>query len=769
MNRFERHLPRAARGLALLVFIAVGAALVVSYRSQFGFLRRAKSGWAGGQLSQRLVSVSENIVHRQNQGNQLKYLLKAARDEVYDDGHHELKDVSLTIYGSKGEETALVQAARCVYQQQAGLIIFASDVIATGTDGTVLKTDQLQYDQNTGIITTDTLVTFERANVSGRSVGAEVHTLADREQVILKSEVNVIVQPKGQADESLGQEPLTARCGQATYDKANSVMHLVGNVVMTQAGEQFGADRVELLFDQKNRLKEIEAYGNARLESHADSKTSELRARTMGFFFGRQQRLERAVAAGDAFAVIAEALGRRELRTSRIEVSFTPFDQKGREIFPSEVKGDGGRVELNFSAPMPGVAEGAKARPSLLSASIPSEKRLEAGAVELFYRQGSRDLERVVAKSDVILIITPVQSLERAERKTIRADSLAVEFFERDNLVNTFTADGQVRIEIEPMTPSSGRQSRTTTSQHLVAEVNRETQDIARLTQSGQFRYTSGDQNASGDRAVYDASASTITIRGGEPVVWDSRGRTRAAEIELNAQTEESIARGSVMTTYYNRETTGGAAPFADSRAPVFVSADRLEAKRRVGIASYLGSAKAWQEDSYITADRVELRREERTLISSGNVRSMIYKAKRQDSDAAQAAPVVVTSARMKYLDEQRTVVYEGAVVMKRGTQQLAAETIQVVLNQRAAEIERATAEKGVVVTEPLRRAYGDRAVYTAADDRVVLSGRSARVEDDRSRVTQRGPRLTFTIGGDKVFAEDEAGTQRVRTVRKIH
>jgi lipopolysaccharide export system protein LptA len=753
--------------MAVLLFVAVGAALVVSYRSQFGFLRRGKSGWAGSRLSQRLISVSENIEHRQSQGNTLKYLLKAGRDEVYDDGHHELKDVSLTIYGRKGDASAVVTAAHAVYQQSSGLVIFASDVTASSGDGTVLKTEKLQYDQTTGTISTDMLVTFERSNVSGRSVGAEVRTNADQEQVILKSEVTVTVQPKAPGGDSLGSEPLRAHCNRAHYYKAQSIMHLSGNVVMTQAGEEFRADRVEVSFDHRNRLKQIEASGNARLESRADSKTSELRAQTMGFFFNPQERLQRAVAAGDALAVIAEAAGRRELKTARIEVSFASFGQRGSELVPSEVRGDGGRVELNFSAPLVGTTESANARPSLLTSSVPSEKRLEAGAVQLLYRQGSRDLERVTASSQVILDIKPVQSLERAERKTIRADTMTAEFYERDNLVKTITADGRVRVEVEPMTPTPNRPARMTTSQHLMAEIHRETQDIAQLTQSGQFRFTSGEQSAAGDRAQYNASTNTITVRGGEPVVWDLRGRTRAAEIELNTQTEESVARGSVLTTYYNRQTTGGTTPFADARAPVFVAAEKLEVKRRGGTATYTGNAKAWQEDCYITSDRIELRRNERMLTAQGSTRSMIYRAKRADG-GARAVPVVVSSTRMKYLDAERTVVYEGAVMMKRADQQLTAEVIEAVLKPAVAEIEQAMAEKNVILVEPLRRAYGDRVMYTASDDRVVLTGASARVEDDRSRVTQRGPRLTFTIGGDKVSAEDDTGTQRVKTVRKI-
>jgi len=766
MKWLEHKLPRIVRIAAVVFFVAIGAGLVISYKSQYGFLRRGKGGLVGRGVIKRLISVSENIRHLRTEGDKVLFLLTAARDEVYDDGHHELKDVSLRVYGPNGETRATIQAGQCDYYQGSGLVIFARDVTATVADGTALRTEELRYDQNTGIISTESAVTFERANVSGQSGGAEVQTARGQEHVILKNDVNITVHPKEGASDSLLREPVKARCDMASYRKADSVVHLVGSVLITHAGEEFRADQVDAFFDERNRLWKIEASGHASLQSRAESRVSEVRSQRMGFFFSQQQRLERAVATGDALAIIAEALERRELRTARIEVSFLPFGQKGTEIYPSQVRGDGGRVELKFSAPPTPTAAGRPVRSSILSSVIPSEKRLEANAVELFYREGGRNLERIRASGDVLLDVIPVMPLEHAERKTIRADTMTAEFYECDNLVKTFTADGHVRVEFAPMVPTRERERRTTTSQHLLAEIDRETQDVAEIVQQGDFRFTEGERNASSEEAVYSASQSTISLRGGEPAIWDPRGRTRATEMELNTQTEETIARGNVLTTYYNPGSTGGAAPFADAQAPVFIAAQRLEVKHRKGIAAYIGNARAWQANNYVTADRIELHQTERMMSASGSVRSFIYTVR--GAEAREALPVFVSAGHMKYLDLDRTVIYEGNVVMKRGSQRLSAALITVVLKRDVAEIERAVAEKNVSIAEPMRRAFGDQAIYTAINEQVALSGRPARVEDDRRRITQSGPRLTFLMGSDKVFIQGEEGSRRVRTVRRI-
>ena len=70
-----------------------------------------------------------------------------------------------------------------------------------------------------------------------------------------------------------------------------------------------------------------------------------------------------------------------------------------------------------------------------------------------------------------------------------------------------------------------------------------------------------------------------------------------------------------------------------------------------------------------------------------------------------------------------------------------------------AGQVERIVAEKDVVIEEPARRATGDRLVYTAADEKFVLTGGPPSIFDaERGKIT--GDSLTFYKRDDRVLVE---------------
>jgi lipopolysaccharide export system protein LptA len=79
--------------------------------------------------------------------------------------------------------------------------------------------------------------------------------------------------------------------------------------------------------------------------------------------------------------------------------------------------------------------------------------------------------------------------------------------------------------------------------------------------------------------------------------------------------------------------------------------------------------------------------------------------------------------------------------------------------------VEKIVAEKEVVVTEPTRRAIGDRLVYTAADDRFELTGGPPSIFDaERGKIT--GDSLTFFKRDDRVLVEGRETSPAVTRTR---
>ena len=80
-------------------------------------------------------------------------------------------------------------------------------------------------------------------------------------------------------------------------------------------------------------------------------------------------------------------------------------------------------------------------------------------------------------------------------------------------------------------------------------------------------------------------------------------------------------------------------------------------------------------------------------------------------------------------------------------------------------QLDRIVAEGHVVIQEPARRAEGEKLVYTAADDKFVLTGGSPSIFDaERGKIT--GDSLTFYKRDDRVLVEGRETSPTVTQTR---
>ncbi|MBI4468805.1 MAG: LPS export ABC transporter periplasmic protein LptC [Acidobacteria bacterium] len=773
LSRIHPNWPRLARVGAVALLLVLALALARSYRDQQGgFFRRPAGSTPAPRLSQRIVSSSEGVHRFDLHGDKARFLLNAARDDVFDDGHHEMSDVTLEIYGAVGITQGQVKAAFAVYDPSRAAVTFEQGVQATTSDGLSLRTERLVYDGNTQVISTGSPVEFARASMSGFAVGAEIATRRGSEQVTLLSQVRLTIEPKAVEPAPPRLQPIHGRCGRVLYRLDEAIVHCSGEVIFNQSGEELSARRMEAHFDLDHRLRRLMAFDNASLVSRLEDRISDVRSEHMEFDLDESQRLSMAVASGGARAHRRGAGQDAELTAERIEVRFAPLGSTPTQIVPSLFTGRGGRVAVRLRAaerPAAGAAYGRGAQ----AISSPSEKLLTANSVELSYRGDRHLLEAARAQGDAVLVLTPLLVNAASDRKTIRAQSMELRFFEDGNLARSFHARDGVRVEFEPMTSEGGRSSRVTMSQELEGEIDRQSQEFTELEQRGRFRFVEGERNALSERATYSSATQVIRLSGGEPVVWDALSRTRAKAIELDGEVGESRAAGNVITTYYDRKSTGQAVPFLERGSPVFVAGEDLKVHHRSALAVYTGGARAWQDDSYVSGDRIELHRQRQMMLASGHVRSAFYRAASggtppvAEASKRAAAPAYATAQRMTYLDADRLVRYEGDAQLRQDLERISSDRITAYLNRDRAELDRAVAEGHVSITEPGRRAYGDSAHYRADSRTVTLQGRNARVEDERQGVT-RGPQLTFILGDGRVAAGDDRGSRPVKSTRKV-
>ncbi|HLG16609.1 MAG TPA: LPS export ABC transporter periplasmic protein LptC [Blastocatellia bacterium] len=797
----------ASKFAALTVFLLIAVALAV-YLSMRG--KRIDAPPQHPKLQGRVVAVFNDTRYAHEVEGRIRFLLTAGVDRAFEDGAHELEQVRLESYGTAGTRHDVVTSDRARVSDPSNLnnlhAEFSSNVVVQISDDLTIKTNYLDYNRTKNQIETSERVDFDGKSISGNSKGIRVeaaderiHLLKDAD-VTLKDEAQGTSGPslsagRGPRDESAeakaarkarkrarrlarkqaralratvtakssganskreadgkglaSKKPVHITGESALLERKQRRVTFTGRVIVTQGSDEMRADEMRGYLDDTGHLERVEARGSSYLRQ---GDRAEFRSADIDFFFAATHQLERAVATGEAFARALDSESPREARAAKIEASFVDSPQ-GNAV--DTITGIGGAVVL---VPAPAASD---------QHANPAARELRANEVTLHFHPGGRFIKSAEAAGDAAIVVTPLRAEGRADKKTIRAPQMNAEFFETGNQLKSFNAAGGVRVELESLV-AEAHPLRVTTSKRLTASFAADVQDVERIVQEGDFKYAEGDRHAIAERAVYDGRNEMLLLRGKRPQAWDSKARTQADEIDHDRRNDETHARGDVRTTYYSRETTDDSTPFKNTKSPVFMTADRADARNGDGVAVYTGNARGWQDDSFVKGDRIELYRTDKRMAATGNVESALYTLKRKTPEGRQEiVPTFATAERMTYSDTDRLVHYEGRVRARQGEDTIDASSLDVFLQKETNEVERMLATGGVVLTQPGRRGTGDTLSYTAADGRAVLTGNNARV-DDAEKGSSMGAQLTFYIRDDRFVVDNQQGLSRVRSTHRL-
>ena len=352
---------------------------------------------------------------------------------------------------------------------------------------------------------------------------------------------------------------------------------------------------------------------------------------------------------------------------------------------------------------------------------------------------------------------------------------------------------------------------------------------IASIIQQGSVAYTDNQPPAKrtqawADKALY-TPADRVLVLTGSPRVSEGSMVTTAKTIRINRDTDDAFADGDVKSTYSELTEQPSGALLA-SASPIHVTSATMTAHNSPAIALYQGNARLWQDANIVEAPSIQFDRDRRFLIAQGTrtqpVSTVLVqtklplpgtapsnaarpakveptnaqptkvqpadpqaggenKAKKNSEEkSGETSPVAITSARLTYADAERLAHYEGGVIVKGSNFTASANTMDAYLVPHSqttpqtpshqsltgpGQLDHMVAEGNVVVLQPGRRADGKKLVYTASDDKFVLTGGPPSIFDaEQGKVT--GVSLTFFRGDDRVLVEGEASTPVVTQTR---
>jgi len=743
-------------------------------------------------------------------------------------GRAELHNVNIVLYGRDSSRYDQIYGDDFAYDQQTGNItakgqvqidLVANPAGLTSPDQSTpkemknpihLKTRDLVFNKDTGNASTEAPVEFQTPQATGSAVGVEYAGKSNR--LTLKSRIHLVLQGTSSATVDAEHGVMTGDPRQIVLDHAH----------LAQPGGTMEADQAVFYLNPDNHVERVLATGNVQMveqasamrgrtgaeedsratDASAEERPAEIRGRAdQGEFLlaGEQNRLRQATFSGN---VHIEQGGSQPMQgdASRLILDFAGENQlqtaHAREAVRLRQTGVGGSPAG--------------------SGSGPQDFELTAPAIDFVVSQG-HILDRAVTSGAAQITITSMQASapsSRQQRTEVTAGVFEAQFAVGQsgpaagrNYLSTMHGAPHARI----VNSSAGQPDRVSTSDSVDATLLPQG-GIESLTQQGNVAYSDGAtpdkrMQAWANSARYTPGDQMLALTG-NPRVSSGGMATTARTIRMNRATGDALAEGDVKSTYSDLKEQPDGALLASS-SPIHVTAHSMTAHNTTAVALYSGNARLWQDANVIEAPSIQFDRDRRFVTAQGTaaqpVQTILVQARKavsgssdegkvranppgsrpsssgQRSAAGDSGLVAITAMKLTYADSERKAHYEGGVVAKGEEFTASAKTMdayllarrQTSINQSLAgsstggpgQLDRLVAEGDVVVQQPKRRAEGQRLVYTAADDKFVLTGGPPSIFDaEQGKIT--GVSLTFYKRDDRVLVEGEASTPVVTQTR---
>src|ERR1700722_5473675 len=667
-----------------------------------------------------------------------------------------LEDVKIKVYGKNGDRNDVIHTQSCRYAktdggiQCDGKVQFelqsAEDAAraaanAGGRPNIIhIDTTGVTFERATGRAQTVQPVKFSFPNGSGDGVGAVYQSEAG--QVRLIRDVHIQIKPASDATGKKGAtlpEKAEMSGSSMEIDKAGRTVELFGPATAVSSGEQVTAGEFTLLLDTEFHAQALVAAPgspNQRPEgkNHGAKGDSTLRADKLTAHLSPQGWTSRIVAEGKVEGTSPSG----NLQAETGEMEMWPGMNQAKLLTLR------GNVHVNGRDP-----------------KTATTRSLTSNAVELTFAGG---------KAGAVNRVRRAETLERGAMEWLDAAAVGSKLAAA-RLALDFSAQGKPQLlnatgAVESEREMPGRPTQTANSATGVAQLSA-AGDWSQITLRGNVRLQEAERNAEAQQAVFARAAQT-TVLTGRAMVRDAGSETHAPKITFFQSTGDIEADGPVRSTDFASKSSS----LQMSSVPANLSADHMRANSKTGRAVYTGHARLWQGASVLEADTIELLRPSRILHATGNVRAVFPQAPQPGASPGSAPVWHISSGLLTYWDAENRAPLEKDVFVQSADQKMRAPQLELFFTRTGADkqgsggtsqISRAVGTGGVVVEQGDRRGTAERGLYTAAEEKFVLTGGTPTLSDPVEGTTT-GRELTFYRADDTIVVDSGNG---LRTLTK--
>src|ERR1700676_330735 len=689
-------------------------------------------------------------------------------------GRAELHSVKIVIYGKDAGRFDRITGDDFEYDPASGNVSAKGTVLidleanpegmrhsdqtapAQTKDPIHLETNGLVFNRNTGNASATGKIVFQTPQASGSAVGVE-YVAKTGTMILLASVALDVSRPQA----------LRLNADHGVISKQPRQVALTA-VRLTRERQELQSDQATFFLRGDNTVDRILAEGNVRSEFHGRAGAHERSDRAELFLTGTRNQLTTAIlsgnvqlASGDAASRVSTGEQKPGLQQAEASAGRVTLHFSGQQTLKTVHAEDGVRLAQKKS--QSGAVVMSAAAASSPTKGDAQDVEMTAPVMDFIVKDG-RQLERAETSGPPQIVITQPGSNQKT---VVTAAKFTAKFTEKNRLA-TLHGEPDAKIvsgKIVGITIGTpGQPDRVSTSQMLDV-VFRPEGGVASIKQAGGVTYVDGTLKAWAQRGEYTA-ADQMLVLSESPRVVDNGMTTTAQTIRMNRTTGDAIAEGNVKSTYSDLKAQPEGGMLASSD-PIHVTSRSMTAHRSPAVAVYTGDARLWQNANVVEAPALQFDRDRRSLAAQAGTQGSTQPVSTvlvQVDKSGKATPVHITSAQLNYADAERKILLDGGVTAKGPDTTLTAQQMTVFLRSRSesqasvgpatpGQGDRIVAEAKVMVAQPARRVTGGRLVYTAAEDKFVLTGGAPSIFDaERGKIT--GDSLTFYRHDDRVLVE---------------
>jgi lipopolysaccharide export system protein LptA len=759
---------RGTRWLLLVAIAAILCGVGITYRAQKRALKQ--QAVPRPQLLPPELTSAGPLYEFKRSNPDGSYVVIHAEDyrQHKDSGAIDMKNVDLKLYNKDGKTYDLVKSAAGRFSQNDNRFQTDGDVeitldvpvagIAPGQTPVSIKTSGVSLDTSTGRVETEQDAIFGFQNGDGKCTGAYYDPAA--RELVMRSRVEVNWKPQGPSAKALKVEASSLTYHEATSEiwlkpwgrvtRDQSVLEGYDDIIrLAEAGDRRYVRQIEA-----NKAKGSDRYPKRKLKYSADS---------LWVDFDENGETQKITGAGNAQLLSTADTSETSIKAYSVDLHFRP---EGNESVLSMVKASGSAEAV--SKPIP--AAGRQSAETHV---------LKADNFDIKMRPDGRELEAVMTHSPSRIEFLP--NAPAQHHRTVDGNDFVIAYAPQ-NRVETFHAKN-ARTRTEPTADERKRNRGValTASSEMLAHFDPKTGRMTVLEQNGDFAYDEGQRHARAVRGTLD-SERNLMLLDSSARVWDETGSTSSDRIRLDQRTGAFTAEGRVRSNRNPDKSRKADSQMLSGDEPILAQARRMESTNNNRTIHYEGDAVMRQGANQIQGDTIDLDRDKRTLVATGNVVTRLWEQPKpaQGKAAAPASPVqtIVRAARMVYTDSSRLAFYSGGVNLQRTALRVKANELRAYLDPSGAtsNLEKAICDGAVemVQTAPGRKrtGTGEHSEYYAAQQKVIVRGLHAKLVDTsngRNDATE-GLELTYFANDDRLLVNgtpDDPVQSRVVRVRK--